>query len=855
MNGGTCSLGSNWITTNVNPQTAWNAAFHDAPGCVTDSYLDTPSIFIPATVYPSLMYFAHKYDLENGHDGGVLELSIDGGPFTDIVAAGGTFINATGYTGTISTAFLSPIAGRQAWTGTTSVFTGAVLLLPMSTRGHNVVFRFRLATDCAVGRVGWFVASLEINHPDDPTPTVTATFTPTSTATPSTSPSSSPSPTPSIGTSPTPSPTTTPAVSPTATPCGTVIFSENFDELPVGTPGPYCYISNVDPDSPPNDLFCPDLDGISNLVYDLPGVAIPTTTAVLRFRNNFNTDMSGGVFWDGSVLEVSSPNISGGDFLDITDSHVDATFLTGGYTGVISGDSENPLAGRMAWAGDSHGYIDTVIRLGPNLAGQQVIFRFRFGSDAAIGAPGWRIDTIEITDGVCPTPTPTVSVPPTATPSPSAIPSCPPVITQSSSQDITTTVPPCAYSPPMSGQQDNHYWRAFSMPSYVGTAPYYINSVSFGVYALNEYQPVVVRLYTNNGDPFPGGTWTLIGSSTVIVTADNSLVTTPLIATVPAGTSELIMELFAPDGSARGYFFEVGANSDSETSPSYWSCLSDPPAITTTHLVFNVYGSCGEPSPTPTLTPSPAPAQSLNLSTRLHVGTGDDIAVAGFIIGRGDAGKRVLVRGIGPSLTAFGIPDALGDTTLELHGFNGLLLLANDNWRDTQESELIGTGIPPTDNLESAIVATVQPSQYTAVLAGKNNRQGVGLVELYDLSPSGSQLLNVSTRALVGVADNVAIAGFILGPGNNPNIVIRGIGPSLSASGIPNPLADPTLELRNSSGDLLAANDNCAGSTIPPTNPLESCIEMPLQPGLYTAILAGNHGGTGVGLVEIYNLQ
>ena len=108
---------------------------------------------------------------------------------------------------------------------------------------------------------------------------------------------------------------------------------------------------------------------------------------------------------------------------------------------------------------------------------------------------------------------------------------------------------------------------------------------------------------------------------------------------------------------------------------------------------------------------------------------------------------------------------------------------------------------------------------------------------------------------LVQTGNNVMIGGFILGSGTNTNIVIRGLGPSLSNFGIPNPLADPTLELRDSNGALLASNDNCAGSSLPPPNPLESCIEMSLAPAAYTAILAGNNGGTGVGLVEIYNLQ
>ena len=158
----------------------------------------------------------------------------------------------------------------------------------------------------------------------------------------------------------------------------------------------------ITPDSAPNDAFIPDQDGISDKVLDRLGVTITTAGAMMSFRNNFNTEMSGGTFWDGYVLEVSAPNISSGDFLDITDSHVGGSFVSGGYTGTIDGTANNPLAGRMAWSGNSGGYIDTVINLGPNLNGQTVTLRFRMGSDEAVAAPGVHIDTISITGASCP---------------------------------------------------------------------------------------------------------------------------------------------------------------------------------------------------------------------------------------------------------------------------------------------------------------------------------------------------------------------------------------------------------------------------------------------------------------------
>jgi hypothetical protein len=150
--------------------------------------------------------------------------------------------------------------------------------------------------------------------------------------------------------------------------------------------------STVDPDTPPNDAFIPGQDGISDKVLDRMNVRINSASATLTFRNNYNTGVCGG---DGGVLEVSAPNISNGDFLDITDPHVGGSCLMGCYTGTIGG-------GRMAWCGNSGGYIDTVFNMGPNLSGQTITLRWRFSSNEAVAWPGWRIDTLSITEASCP---------------------------------------------------------------------------------------------------------------------------------------------------------------------------------------------------------------------------------------------------------------------------------------------------------------------------------------------------------------------------------------------------------------------------------------------------------------------
>jgi uncharacterized repeat protein (TIGR01451 family) len=274
------------------------------------------------------------------------------------------------------------------------------------------------------------------------------------------------------------------------------------------------------------------------------------------------------------------------------------------------------------------------------------------------------------------------------------------------------------------------------------------------------------------------------------------------------------------------------------------------------------------PTPTPTTTPTPPPAsQAINLSTRMRVQTDANVGIGGFII-TGTGPKHVLLRAIGPSLTGSGVPNALADPVLELHGPGGFVTVINDNWRDdpVQEALIIASGIPPHNDLESAIDANLNPGAYTAIVRGKNNTSGVGLVEVYDLSQAApAKLANISTRAFVSTGSDIVIAGFILG-GNSGNdrIAVRGIGPSLTALGVPDALADPILELRDGNGTLLVSNNDwhdnpvqaseLIAAGLAPTNDLESGIAATLPPGTYTALLAGLNNGTGVGLVEVYDL-
>jgi len=128
------------------------------------------------------------------------------------------------------------------------------------------------------------------------------------------------------------------------------------------------------------------------------------------------------------------------------------------------------------------------------------------------------------------------------------------------------------------------------------------------------------------------------------------------------------------------------------------------------------------------------PAKLANMSTRALVGTGDDIVIAGFILGGSNADDRIVVRGIGPSLRAVGVTNALADPKLELRDSDGALLASNNDWQDdsAQAAELIGAGLAPANNLESGLAVTLPPGLYTALLSGANNGAGIGLVEVYD---------------------------------------------------------------------------------------------------------------------------
>ncbi|MDQ3199859.1 MAG: aryl-sulfate sulfotransferase [Verrucomicrobiota bacterium] len=256
--------------------------------------------------------------------------------------------------------------------------------------------------------------------------------------------------------------------------------------------------------------------------------------------------------------------------------------------------------------------------------------------------------------------------------------------------------------------------------------------------------------------------------------------------------------------------------------------------------------------------------RALNLSTRGTVASGDEALIGGFII-TGTGSKQVVLRAIGPSLADSGVPGVLANPVLTLFDASGQLVATNDDWQsDPGATEIAANGLAPTDPAEAATIQTLAAGAYTFVVSGQDTSTGIGLVEAYDLSPlADSRLGNLSTRGTVGTGDGVLISGFIVGDVASNAVAIRALGPSLADAGIADPLSDPMLTVYDSNGVALASNDNWQDDLsapqvekngLAPSDPAEASAILYLPAGSYTTILAGVDGGTGTGLLEIYDL-
>ncbi|HEX8078223.1 MAG TPA: putative Ig domain-containing protein, partial [Chthoniobacterales bacterium] len=264
----------------------------------------------------------------------------------------------------------------------------------------------------------------------------------------------------------------------------------------------------------------------------------------------------------------------------------------------------------------------------------------------------------------------------------------------------------------------------------------------------------------------------------------------------------------------------------------------------------------------------PPPAGIGNISTRLSVGTNENVLIAGFII-TGSTPKKLIIRSLGPSLKNGDtpVPGTLQDPMLELDDAGQTVLASNDSWRSAQEQEIIATGVQPGDNREAAMIVTLNPGAYTAIVSGKNGTTGIATVEVYDLDNSnavpapGAKLANISTRGFVQTNDNVLIGGFII-TGATTKVIARAIGPELTAQKVAGALQDTTLDLVDANGEVIIANDDwrsaqeqeITASQVAPTDDREAAVVASLPPGGYTAIVRGKKSTTGVATVEIYVL-
>jgi plastocyanin len=386
---------------------------------------------------------------------------------------------------------------------------------------------------------------------------------------------------------------------------------------------------------------------------------------------------------------------------------------------------------------------------------------------------------------------------------------------------------------------------------------------------------------------------TVAGGATVTVTVgDNCFCFSPSSVTIHPG--DTVLWTFSSSGHSTtsgtpGHpsgLWDSGILNQGAMFTQTFNAVGSFPYYCTVHgACCNMVGTVTvvnpSPTPTPTATPAATPSHLGNISTRGFVQTADNVMIGGFIV-QGTGLKTVIVRAIGPELTPFGVPDVLADPTLELHDGTRALIASNDNWQTTiiggiitanQVAEIQNSGHAPTVATESAIIANLPPGNYTAIVRGVNNTTGVALVEVYDLSPdTGSILGNISTRDFVQTGDNVMIGGFIVQGTGPKTVIVRGIGPELTPFGVPDALADPTLELHDGTMALIASNDNWQTTIIggiitasqvaeiqnsghAPTMATESAIIANLPPGNYTAIVRGVNNTTGVALVEVYDLQ
>lgn len=526
------------------------------------------------------------------------------------------------------------------------------------------------------------------------------------------SPTPPPSPTPSPTLDPSPTPSATATASPGSTVCDQLL-TQTFDSvsapaLPPGWSSAYWVTSTINPDTPPNAAFVDDPAVLSDKALRSARLVISPFSAQVNFRNNYDLESSGSGFFDGGVLEISSPNINGGAFTDVTDPAVGGNFSSGGYNAIIAKDSGSPIAGRPAWSGNSGGYINTVVHLGPNVAGQAIDLRFRMVSDTSGAGVGWRIDSMWFA-GVCgfaqPTPTPTP--PPGTTPTPTATAS-------------PTPTPPPSPSP---------------TPS-VAPSP-----IPGPAQALN----LSTRLLVRSGEGVGIGGFIITGNSPKTVAIRGIGPSLDQFG-IPDFLADPVLELYSSAGLLQQNDNWQDDPEQADQLTALGLALHDPNESgmvaslspgSYTAILFGKNGGTGVGLVEIYDADPGANSHLANVSTRGVVSTGSNVMIGGFILGGGSDNTQIAMRGIGPSIAVLPNPPEIQDPYLELCDANGALLIANDNWQDdtAMAAQLSAHGLALQAPKESGIFVSLPPGLYTAILSARPTifGTGTGLIEIYNL--------------------------------------------------------------------------------------------------------------------------